>query len=87
MLRLHCFLLALLLSQNVTGFAPTTPTSIAPCRRQDPLAALTERQMQFWEDVEDGLKDIEVFYEKKGMGSIDRIWGFCQRYVNSLCQN
>ena len=43
------------------------------------LSALTERQMQFWEDVEDGLKDIEDFYQKKEMGNIERIWGFCQR--------
>lgn len=43
------------------------------------LGALTERQMQFWEDVEDGLKEIEDFYKKKGEGGIDRIWKFCER--------
>lgn len=36
------------------------------------LSALTERQMQFWEDVDEGLDDIENFYAKKGE-SIDRI--------------
>ena len=42
------------------------------------LSALTERQMQFWEDVEDGLDDIENFYAKKGQ-SIDRIRQFGKR--------
>ena len=77
MLRVRAFLLALLLSHPVTGFAPSSTSACPRC--QTPLAALTERQMQFWEDVEDGLKDIEEFYEKKGMGDIDRIWKFCQR--------
>lgn len=36
------------------------------------LGALTERQMQFWEDVDAGLDDIENFYVKKGQ-DIDRI--------------
>jgi hypothetical protein len=36
------------------------------------LSALTERQMQFWEDVDEGLDDIANFYAKKGEG-IDRI--------------
>ena len=39
------------------------------------LSVLTERQMQFWEDVEDGLDDIEKFYKPKG-GNIDRIRTF-----------
>eukprot|EP00560_Eucampia_antarctica_P002743 CAMPEP_0197834642 /NCGR_PEP_ID=MMETSP1437-20131217/23186_1 /TAXON_ID=49252 ORGANISM="Eucampia antarctica, Strain CCMP1452" /NCGR_SAMPLE_ID=MMETSP1437 /ASSEMBLY_ACC=CAM_ASM_001096 /LENGTH=224 /DNA_ID=CAMNT_0043439499 /DNA_START=84 /DNA_END=755 /DNA_ORIENTATION=+ len=30
------------------------------------LGALTERQMQFWEDVEDGLKTVERFYGCEG---------------------
>ena len=41
-------------------------------------AALTERQLQFWEDVEDGLDDIEAFYAKKGE-NIDRIRQFGRR--------
>ena len=45
-----------------------------------PLYALTERQMQFWEDVESGLDDIENFYAKKGQ-SIDRIRQFGKRLV------
>jgi len=40
-----------------------------------PLSALTERQMQFWEDVDDGLRDIENFYLKKNQ-NIDRIRTF-----------
>eukprot|EP00533_Pseudo-nitzschia_delicatissima_P014603 CAMPEP_0197272608 /NCGR_PEP_ID=MMETSP1432-20130617/10133_1 /TAXON_ID=44447 /ORGANISM="Pseudo-nitzschia delicatissima, Strain UNC1205" /LENGTH=322 /DNA_ID=CAMNT_0042738171 /DNA_START=53 /DNA_END=1017 /DNA_ORIENTATION=+ len=42
------------------------------------LDALTERQEQFWEDVEDGLNDIETFYRERG-GNIDRIRKFGMR--------
>jgi len=42
------------------------------------LAALTERQMQFWEDVEDGLNDVEQVYASKGQ-NIDRIRTFGKR--------
>lgn len=40
--------------------------------------ALTERQEQFWEDVEGGLNDIERYYTKQG-GNIDRIRRFGMR--------
>lgn len=62
---------------HVTAF---TSSHHGPCRSiaVSQLGVLTERQMQFWEDVQDGLKDIEEFYRKKDM-NIDRIWGFCQR--------
>jgi hypothetical protein len=47
--------------------------------QNSPLAALTERQQQFWEDVERGLDDIAEFYQsKKGM-DIDRIRQFGKR--------
>jgi hypothetical protein len=46
------------------------------------LSALSERQMQFWEDVEAGLDDIENFYLKKGQ-SIDRIRQFGMRFVEN----
>lgn len=39
---------------------------------------LTERQLQFWEDVEDGLDEIEQFWAKKGE-NIDRIRAFGRR--------
>jgi hypothetical protein len=42
------------------------------------LDALTERQEQFWEDVEEGLNDIENDYIKRG-GNIDRIRRFGMR--------
>ena len=59
----------------VQGFCPSghRTTAVAP------LAALSERQMQFWEDVEDGLRDIQDFHQKQGTGDIDRVWAFCQR--------
>lgn len=41
------------------------------------LHALTERQMQFWEDVDAGLDDIENFYVKKDQ-DIDRIRKFAK---------
>lgn len=42
--------------------------------------ALTERQMQFWEDVDEGLNDIEAFFlSSKGM-DIDRVRRFAKRY-------
>ena len=37
-----------------------------------------ERQMQFWEDVEDNLDDIESVYKEKGM-DIERLRGFARR--------
>eukprot|EP00527_Entomoneis_sp_CCMP2396_P001616 CAMPEP_0198143676 /NCGR_PEP_ID=MMETSP1443-20131203/9273_1 /TAXON_ID=186043 /ORGANISM="Entomoneis sp., Strain CCMP2396" /LENGTH=316 /DNA_ID=CAMNT_0043806947 /DNA_START=100 /DNA_END=1050 /DNA_ORIENTATION=+ len=43
--------------------------------RQTSLNALTERQLQFWEDVDVGLDEIENFYEKKEQ-SIDKIRQF-----------
>lgn len=45
------------------------------------LAALTERQQQFWEDVESGLDDVEDYYlNQKGL-DIDRIRQFGRRCV------
>jgi hypothetical protein len=41
-------------------------------------ATLTDRQLQFWEDVEDGLDDIANFWEKKNQ-NIDRIRVFGKR--------
>ena len=81
MLRFHnalgvaCWLWLLLLVRPTTAFVPSTRQGVTA---SSSLQALTERQMQFWEDVEDGLKDIEEFYQKKDM-STDRIWGFCER--------
>lgn len=45
--------------------------------RDTSLSALTERQMQFWEDVEEGLEGIESFYQKQKGQNIDRIRAFC----------
>lgn len=42
------------------------------------LHALTERQAQFWENVDDGLNDIETYYRNQG-GNIDRIRRFGMR--------
>ena len=47
-----------------------TPTPVA-------LSALTERQIQFWEDIDDGIDDIAAYYEGKGQ-SLDRIRAFGQ---------
>jgi len=42
------------------------------------LNALTERQMQFWEDVEDGLVDIEKFYLEDKGEDIERVKEFAK---------
>lgn len=36
--------------------------------------------MQFWEDVDDTLNDVEVVYKEKGL-NIDRIRDFAKRSV------
>ena len=76
------FTLALaLVSNEVLAFAPN---DITPCRSAvssqprdvSPLAAtLTDRQLQFWEDVEDGLDDVSAVFEGKGF-DIERIRAF-----------
>ena len=59
----------------VVGTAPDAAAFSASTKQ------LTERQLQFWEDVEDGLDDIEQFWQKQGQ-SIDRIRLFGKRYVS-----
>jgi hypothetical protein len=44
------------------------------------LHALSDRQLQFWEDVDVGLDDIENFYLKQGQ-NIERIRQFSKRSV------
>jgi hypothetical protein len=60
------------------GHARAGPAVGVGVPRRVGLAALTERQMQFWEDVEEGLDDMEAFYAKRGQ-SIDRIREFGKR--------
>lgn len=73
---LQWFSLWWILSSEVHGFL-AAPSSIHPSSTLD---ALTERQLQFWEDVDTGLTDIENFYAKKGQ-DIDRIRIFAKTYV------
>ena len=44
------------------------------------LNALTDRQIQFWEDCELGLNDVENVYLSRGL-TMDRIREFGQRFV------
>jgi len=44
---------------------------------------LTPRQLQFWEEVESGLDDVENFYAEKGQ-SMERIRTFCIRAQGGL---
>jgi hypothetical protein len=60
------------------AFLPPAVPAVMTTRSSLRLSALTERQMQFWEDVEDGLDDIANFYAKKGE-DIDRIRQFGRR--------
>ena len=73
------FLLGATLSHAFQN-SPTLPTR---CHSQTCCAALTERQMQFWEDVDEGLDGIESFYAKKGQ-DIDRIRTFSKRARGEL---
>ena len=91
MLRISICVLLILLAgsgndQNgAFGFAPSSSfpfvVDTAPSKQSSStttiieMNALSERQMQFWEDVEDGLDDIENFYAKKSQ-DIDRIREF-----------
>lgn len=54
------------------------PWRQSPLQRSSCLSALTERQMQFWEDVDEGLVDIEQVYVSRGE-DIDRIRTFGKR--------
>jgi hypothetical protein len=58
------------------AFAPTTTTRPRAATTRTHLAVLTERQVQFWEDVQEGLQDIEEFYQKSNLG-LERLWDFC----------
>jgi hypothetical protein len=53
-------------------------TSTRPNIALPRCSALTERQMQFWEDVEDGLAEIETYFQKQGQ-SLERIRKFVKR--------
>lgn len=64
----------LLGSASVAAFVSQHHTT-SPRTSSIALAALSERQQQFWEDVEMGLDDIEDYYKNKGM-DIDRIRQF-----------
>ena len=62
------------------------PRSISYASSKSALLAtkqLTPRQLQFWEDVEEGLVGIEKFYEKQGE-SMERINTFCKRARGDL---
>eukprot|EP00544_Gedaniella_sp_CCMP2646_P008684 CAMPEP_0202484346 /NCGR_PEP_ID=MMETSP1361-20130828/3437_1 /ASSEMBLY_ACC=CAM_ASM_000849 /TAXON_ID=210615 /ORGANISM="Staurosira complex sp., Strain CCMP2646" /LENGTH=325 /DNA_ID=CAMNT_0049112955 /DNA_START=36 /DNA_END=1013 /DNA_ORIENTATION=+ len=60
--------------------ARTSSFTVGPSRqssRSSCLSALTERQMQFWEDVDEGLTDVEQVYASRGQ-DIDRIRTFAK---------
>lgn len=71
------------LSNEATAFQPGD-RSLSLARAKDTaLGVLSPRQLQFWEDVDDGLVDIENFYQAKGQ-SMDRIRAFCDRAQGNL---
>ena len=59
----------------------TTPTTSSASFT---VKKLTDRQYQFWEDVDDGLDAIEAFYAKQNQ-TIDRIRQFALRYEVTKC--
>ena len=75
----------------VSAFVNTIPTAqdVVSTTLSSPKTALfatkqlTPRQLQFWEDVDEGLVGIEKFYEKQGQ-SMERIKTFCKRARGDL---
>lgn len=76
--QLAVLVFALVGSVGCHAFVVHPTTTSATRSSSSLLSALTNRQLQFWEDVEEGLDDIENFYKKKGQ-SIDRIRQFGKR--------
>lgn len=67
----------LLLINSYKSVSSFTPLHNVKPSTGNGLHALTERQMQFWEDVDATLNDVEVVYEEKGL-DIERIRGFAK---------
>ena len=79
MTKLSFVQLLLLLSLCGTrSFVNFSPSAHCDKFKYCVFSALTERQQQFWEDVEEGLDDIEEFYMKRGE-NIHRIRRFAMR--------
>jgi len=81
-LAVCCLDLVLLLPRTRAFTKTSVFRATAVPQQQHPLQALTERQQQFWEDVESGLDDIERYYREKRGLDIERIRQFGRRYVN-----
>jgi aspartate beta-hydroxylase len=72
----HLLVVVWLVGSTYVGeaFYATSPSH----HRAIAVSALTERQQQFWEDVEGGLEGIERFYLKQNNGqNLERIRTFC----------
>jgi hypothetical protein len=76
---LKCFVI-LVLPLSSHSFIPKAANHHRKTRPNAmPRFALTERQMQFWEDVEDGLTEIESCFRKHEGQSLERIRKFAER--------
>lgn len=64
-------LLLVALLETTSAFS-LTPATARPVTTNHALFALSERQMQFWEDVEEGLQNVETVYKEQNL-DIDRI--------------
>lgn len=73
------FLLALLVWE-ASSFQPTRPSSSCSTA----IAALSPRQLQFWEDVEDGIDDVAKYYETENGQDMVRVREFCSRAKGEL---
>lgn len=82
-----CLKVASAVSAFVNPTIPTTQdvvsTFSSPTTALFATKQLTPRQLQFWEDVDEGLVGIEKFYEKQGQ-SMERIKTFCKRARGDL---
>ena len=71
----------IMLLATAAAFTPPTFYTQLPKTATTNLAALSERQQQFWEDVESGLDGIENYYNDTENLDIDRIRQFGRRCV------
>ncbi|EJK47172.1 hypothetical protein THAOC_34126 [Thalassiosira oceanica] len=71
-------LLAILGRREASSFQPTRPLFSLSSTA---IAALSPRQLQFWEDVDEGIDDVAKYYETEDMV---RVRDFCSRAKGEL---
>ena len=81
-LCVYVSLLLAILGREASSFRPT-PTRPSPlCSTA--IAALSPRQLQFWEDVEEGIENVAKYYEAENGQDVARVRDFCIRAKGEL---